>query len=134
MSGIVRGSLCGLLLLAGILLTACGDDLPTFAVGDQGVVVCSDDCAAHGQCGSTSDERRVILANQAGPIIRFHDRYFPEDTIVTIRDSQPRELIAAEGGIRLEDATPFPHTFYLIAGTVGEIEKTGWVSQWCLDR
>lgn len=124
-----------LVLLVGLavaLLAACrnGEETP-LAQGDQAEISCSNECAAHGQCGTLDDEQRAVLGHDSGPAITLHNRFFIDETLVTIEEINTREVIAARDGVPLNaEATPFPHTFYRVTGE----GKTAWVSGWCLAR
>jgi hypothetical protein len=121
-----------LLLLATILsLVACRDRQIRFSIDEQGVITCSDACARHGQCGVMLGDQKAVLANQGGPAVSLHDRFFNEGTVVTVVDLRERELIAARDSVPLiAQSTPFPHIFY----QVNTVDKTAWVSEWCLAR
>jgi len=126
-------SLALLIIILVILLTACrkGDQEAPFAQNDQARIACTETCAARGQCGTLPDGRRAVLANQSGPTVSLHDRFFIEEATVTVTESSPRELIAARDGVALtSQATPFPHIFYRVASE----DKIAWVSEWCLAR
>lgn len=121
-----------LLALAVALLAACrnGEDT-ALTQGEQAEITCSDECAARGQCGTLDDDQRAVLAHDAGPAITLHNRYFVEEALVVIEETNTRDLIAARDGAPLiAEATPFPHTFYRVTGE----GKTAWVSGWCLAR
>ena len=122
-----------LLGLAVALLAACrnGEETP-LGPGEQGEITCSDECAAHGQCGTLEDnEQLAVLANEGGPAVTLHNRYFVAETLVTIEEANTRDIIAArDGAPLLAEATPFPHTFYRVTGE----GKTAWVSEWCVVR
>jgi len=129
----LRPTLYLLLLLAlGLLLAACGGDNPPLAVEEAAEIVCSDDCVAHGQCGRLLDDRRVVLANEGRPAVWAHNRFFLDETPVTVREVSQRELIAARDQVPLSslEATPFPHIFYRVEGE----GKNAWVSEWCVAR
>lgn len=129
----LRPTLYLLLLLAfGLLLAACGGDNPPLAVDEAAKIVCSDDCVAHGQCGRLVDDRRVVLANEGRPAVWAHNRFFLDETLVTVREVSQRELIAARDQVPLSalEATPFPHVFYRVEGE----GKNAWVSEWCVAR
>ncbi len=127
-----------LTLVMVIVLAACGGDegTPQFTVDEQVQATCSDECAAHGQCGALDSnalagDSRAVLAMEAGPAVSLHDRFFTEGTLLTVIELSQRELISASGGAPLIGvATPFPHTFYRVTGE----GKTAWVSEWCLVR
>jgi hypothetical protein len=126
-------ALAALTCLLVWLLAACGggENVP-FAANEQARIECTDECAAHGQCGTlTSNDQPAVLANEGGPAVTLQNRFFLEDSVVTVVESSQRELIAAEGGVPLLGvATQFPHMFYLVSGE----GKTAWVSEWCLGR
>ncbi len=121
-----------LLGLAAALPAACrnGADSP-LAQGEQAEITCSDECAVHGQCGTLEDEQLAVLGHDSGPAVTLHNRYFVDETLVTIEETSTRDIIAARDGAPLNaEATPFPHTFYRVTGE----GKTAWVSGWCLAR
>lgn len=119
------------LLLALAVLAGCGDETATFAENEQAKIACSQECAERGQCGEMDDGRRAVLASEGAPAVAAHNRFFVEETLVTIVGTQPRELIAARDGVPLiAEATPFPHLFY----NVSDGGKTAYVSEWCLGR
>ncbi len=131
---VIRRPLLLLLLmgLAAALSVACrnGEESP-LAQGDQAQITCSDECAARGQCGTLEDEQLAILAHDSGPAVTLHNRFFADETLVTVEEINTREIIAARDGVPLNsEATPFPHTFYRVTGE----GKTAWVSGWCLSR
>ena len=132
----IKRHLLHLLFLFGLiaaLSAACrnGEDTP-LSQGEQAEITCSDECAAHGQCGTLEDEQLAVLAHDSGPAVTLHNRYFTNETLVTIEESNTREIIAARDGAPLiaEGATPYPHIFYRVTGE----GKTAWVSEWCLAR
>jgi hypothetical protein len=115
-----------------LLLAASGGDETPFAQNDRALIACSEECAARGQCGTTDDGRRVVLANSVGPEVSRHDMLYTDETQVSIAEVTQRELIAARNGSPLmNEATPFPHTFYKVADQEG---RSAWVSSWCLAR
>jgi hypothetical protein len=120
--------LCALTLLAA----ACRDETPVpFARDEQARIDCSEACAARGQCGTLIDDTRAVLANEGGPAVSLHNRFFLQDTLVTVVETSARELIAARDGVPLiAEATSFPHLFYRVTGE----GKDAWVSEWCLAR
>lgn len=114
------------------LLAACrnGEDTP-LTQGEQVQITCSDQCAVHGQCGTLDDDKLAVLGYDSGPAITLHNRYFVDETLVTIEEINTRDIIAARDGAPLfDEATPFPHTFYRVTGE----GKTAWVSGWCVAR
>lgn len=125
--------LLGLVLLLGVALAACRDQTPpTPGVGEPAVLSCTEACVARGQCGRLNTNQAVVLANEAGPAVRFQDRYFLEGTRVTLVEVNEREVIAARNGVPQTDtATPFPHSFFRVDDGAGEV---AWVSSWCVAR
>ncbi len=121
-----------LIILMVCLLAACGGAEATeYAVSEELQTTCTDECAAHGQCGALDDDTRVVLGSSVGPAVTLHDRLFLEGARVVVLEMSQRQLIAARNGAPLNaEATPFPHTFY----RVDEAGKSAWVSQWCLAR
>ncbi len=120
-----------LLLVVTALLAACGNEAAPFAVNEQAQIACTAECADRGQCGELGDGRRAVLANEGAPAVTAQNRFFVNETPVTVLDIQPRELIAARDGVALiAEATSFPHMFY----SVTDGTKTAWVSEWCLAR
>lgn len=116
------------------LLAACrgGDEDVPFVKDEQVQITCSDACAVHGQCGALAEGPRAVLANEGGPAVTLHNRYFLDETLVTVVESNLRQVTTMRDGAPLDplEATPFPHTFYLVNGE----GKTAWVSEWCLAR
>ncbi|MCO5179676.1 MAG: hypothetical protein KIS95_06220 [Anaerolineae bacterium] len=120
------------IILVVCLLSACGGAETTeYAVSEEVQISCTDECAAHGQCGALDDDTRVVLGNDVGPAVSLHNRLFLDGHRVTVLELSRRELIAARNGAPLiGEATAFPHIFY----RVDEAGKTAWVSEWCLAR
>lgn len=127
-------SLAALTFMMVWLLAACrGDEEPIPFVKDEQVqVTCSELCAIHGQCGTLAEGPLAVLANEGGPAVTLQNRYFLDDTLVTVVESNPRQLTTMRDGAPLDplEATPFTHMFYLVSGE----GKTAWVSEWCLAR
>lgn len=121
------------LLLVTIAVAACRDQTPTLpAVGEQAILTCSETCTSRGQCGTINGNQAVVLANAAGPAVKFQDQFFSDGTLVTLVEANDRELIAARDGAPLSDvATPFPHTFFRAQDAAG---MSAWVSSWCVAR
>jgi hypothetical protein len=122
-----------LVILIGsfVLLVACGNTA-TLTPGEQATLICAEECAARGQCGTLSDGTKVVLAQDSGPVVRGHNRFFIENVVVTVDETTERRLIGAQNGVRLPEATPFPHIFYRV--TQAESVRTAWVSAWCITR
>jgi hypothetical protein len=121
------------MLLALLLVAGCRNRTPPLpAVGEQAVLSCSRTCSERGQCGTIVIDQPVVLANVAGPAVKFQDIFFTDGALVTVIETNDRELIAASNGVPLTDvATPFPHTFFRVQDEAG---KNGWVSSWCVAR
>lgn len=121
------------ILLACLLLTACSlinrNVEPPAILGHdamlqgQGRLVCSTQCAEHGQCGEIRSLGKVVLAGRFEPVTVGHDVYFPADMQVPILAAQTfqAQLLSQE--------EPFLVNFYAIAMPDGE---SGWVAGWCL--
>lgn len=126
---VIRIILLAMLVL--FLLAACRNQETQLQRDEQVRITCTDSCTRHGQCGILLDQRRVVLANQVGPAVSLHDRFFEEGTVGLVIDINDRELIAARDGVPLiAQSTPFPHKFY----QVNAADRTAWVSGWCLTR
>lgn len=119
-------------LLLALIVVACGREAVTpISPGEQVLTTCSEECALRGQCGTLPDGRLAILASEAGPVVAGHNRFFMDETLVSVVDQQQRELIAARNGVPLTtETTPFPHLFYRVDGE----GKIAWVSEWCVAR
>lgn len=114
-----------------ILLTACRNGETAFVLEEQVRIMCTEECAARGQCGTLPDGRQAILADDRGPAVSQHNRFFVHETLATIVNINERELIAAVDGVpQIAQTTPFPHLFYQVSAE----GKTAWVSQWCIER
>lgn len=126
--------LASLAFLTVWLLTACrgGDENVAFVKDEQVQITCSEECVVHGQCGTLAEGPRAVLANEGGPAVTLQNRYFLDETLVTVVESNLRQLTTMRDGAPLDplEATPFPHTFYRVSGK----GKTAWVSEWCLAR
>ncbi|PID85437.1 MAG: hypothetical protein CSB13_08085 [Chloroflexi bacterium] len=127
-------SLVGLVLFFLLFLGACGregeapaspEETPLPPVQQQGELLCSDECAARGQCGSTpNDEQKFILGHPEFPAVSGHQMTFPTDHTLPILGTQSK-LVQ-----ELSSKEQFMHTFFLIRR---EDERTGWVAGWCLN-
>lgn len=122
-----------LMVAITVAAAACRDNTPSLpAVGEQVVLKCNDMCTARGQCGTVNGSQPVVLANEAGPAVRFQDRFFNDGTLVTLVEMNERSVIAAvDGAPQSDTTTPFPHAFYRAQDQAG---KTAWVSSWCMER
>lgn len=121
-----------ILVFALLFLAGCGREETPLAVNEQVQAVCTAECSDRGQCGVLSGASQAVLANEAGPAVRFHDRYFVENTLLTILAMVERQLLPAENGIPIAAVDQsFPHQFFQVANADG---KTGWISEWCVAR
>ena len=120
-----------ILFALALYLAACrGGNVP-LAVDEAAKIECTQECAERGQCGVLPDDRRAVLANEGRPAVRDHNRFFIDETPVTVREVSDRQLIAARDRVPLTvEATPFPHLFYRVEGE----GKNAWVSEWCIAR
>ena len=127
----LRPALPFVALLALMLLAACRDEVVPLGVNEPAKINCSEECANRGQCGRLPDDRPAILASEGGPAVSGHNRFFFNESLVTITNTQERELIPASNGVPINmQAERMPHTFYQVTDGV----KTAWVSGWCLAR
>ncbi|MFO7682259.1 MAG: hypothetical protein R6X34_19645 [Chloroflexota bacterium] len=89
----------------------------------QAMLVCSDECAARGQCGHlVSNDQPVILGHPERPAVQEHQLTFPSDTplpVLGIRDEIVQSVTTSE---------QFSHPFYLVQRADSQ---TGWVAGWC---
>jgi hypothetical protein len=120
-----------LIIIALFLLvaTSCGGsdpaENPDAPSQQQGQLICNEECAARGQCGTLlSNDQPVILGNPEQPAVSAHQMSFPADTTVAIvgtKDELVRELATGN---------EFPQTFFMITREDG---RSGWVAGWCLN-
>jgi hypothetical protein len=122
----------GLLIIAVLfLLTAAscggGDSAapPDDQAQQQGQIVCSEECAARGQCGTLlSGDQAVVLGNPEQPAVSNHQLIFPADATLPI--------IGVQDILLREPATgnEFTQPFYMISREDG---RSGWVAGWCIN-
>ncbi|MBK8988156.1 MAG: hypothetical protein IPM39_19175 [Chloroflexi bacterium] len=89
-------------------------------------LVCSEECARRGQCGTIADGRSVILGHPERPVVSGHQLVFATDTPVTLVGTsiQRLQIIAT--------SEQFDHTFYLV--TRPNDGRSGWVAGWCVGQ
>ncbi|MBE2222810.1 MAG: hypothetical protein IAF02_14790 [Anaerolineae bacterium] len=126
-------SLIGLALFFLLLISGCGrgneetppEGDPNAPQQQLGTLVCSEECAARGQCGtSVSNNQPVILGHPDHPAVQDHQMTFPaENTLPIIGTKDELVQVTATG-------EQFNHTFFLLQR---EDERVGWVAGWCLN-
>jgi len=91
----------------------------------QGTLVCNEECAAKGQCGTNiSSDQPVILGHSEYPSLQDHQMTFQAEYTLPIIDTK-EEVIQV-----LSTGEQFPHTFFLLQRAD---QQTGWVAGWCLN-
>jgi hypothetical protein len=127
-----------LLVLASLLFTACGllgggtDEASQQALGhqtqlppqSQAILTCSEECAARGWCGTTDDERQVVLGNAENVSAVPQDRVFLHGSIVFINLVSMATIESVATGQQAQ----LP--FYLV--TSPEQGRSAWVAGWCI--
>ncbi len=107
-----------------------GSDPPA---GEQVIMVCSNDCAERGQCGTTTGEPDilVVLGGKDSPVVEpeQHDIFFPAGASVEIKESMQVTL-------QEQDGRQFDQTFSRVEfrNPIGDIAEIGWVAEWCVER
>ena len=123
-------SLLGLALFFLLFVLGCsrgGDEAPVEegASQQQGTLVCSEECAARGQCGKTvSGNEPVILGHPDRPAVQDHQMTFQADYTLPIVGTA-EELVQV-----VSTGEQFQQTFFLLQRSDG---RTGWVAGWCLN-
>ena len=92
----------------------------------QATLVCSQECANRGLCGTSPDRGRVVLLNREGPSVTpaEYDLAIAENSVVDIVDQRVERIV--EVATTIEFDTTFFHLF------VPERQDAGWVAAWCL--
>ena len=124
-------SLIGLAFLFLLFIAGCsrgGEETePTTAEGTQqlGTLVCSEECAARGQCGtSVNSNQPVILGHPDHPAVQDHQMTFQAEYTLPIIGAKD-ELVQV-----VSTGEQFNHTFFLLQRAD---ERVGWVAGWCLN-
>ena len=123
-------SLLGLALFFLLFVLGCGGSDAT-PIGDgsapqqQAILVCSEECAARGQCGKTvAGNEPVILGHPDRPAVQEHQMTFQADYTVPIVGTA-EELVQV-----VSTGEQFQQTFFLLQRSDG---RTGWVAGWCVN-
>lgn len=123
--------LLGLALLFGVFILGCrGGDGETSVEGEaapqqQGTLVCSQECADRGQCGTTvNGDQTVILGHPDFPAVQDQQMTFPAESTLPVIGTQD-ELLQV-----VSTNEQFNHTFFLVQRTD---ERVGWVPGWCIN-
>jgi hypothetical protein len=123
-------SLLGLAIFFLLFVLGCnrgGEEAPgegEAASQQQGTLVCSEECAARGQCGKTvNGEQTVILGHPDRPVVKDHQMTFPaEDTLPIVSTKEELLQVSSTG-------EQFTQSFFLLQRAD---ERVGWVAGWCL--
>jgi hypothetical protein len=92
------------------------------ALVGQATLVCSADCRARGQCGS-SDNGDVVLMSSVGPATRGHDLVALSGTAVGIEQQIAQTVIQDGDGQQFQ----IPYYFVNVPG-----RGFAWVAGWCI--
>lgn len=119
-----------LLLLSLVVLTACsvfnrrqfGNEV---VLEGSGVVTCSGECAARGQCGESVDRGTFVFAGVDTPRVADHNGLLPVDTAVTILETRSVNLQSVS-----DTTQQFPLNFYNVI--LEDQTRSGWVAGWCI--
>ena len=124
-------SLFGLAIFFLLFVLGCsrGGDTPPVEEGavpqQQGTLVCSEECAARGQCGKTvNGNQPVILGHPDHPAVQDHQMTFQAEYTLPIISTKEEILQVVSTGEQ------FPHTFFLLQRADNQV---GWVAGWCLN-
>ena len=120
------------ILLLPVITAACSlrrqDPVPVLgsdtSLAGEAFVVCSQECAERGQCGS-ADQGKMVLLNASGPATSEHNMAIAEGSPVLIDHEESRPAI------QVSNNEPMTIIFYLV--NVPE-RGPGWVAGWCLGQ
>lgn len=124
-------SLLGLTIFFLLFVLGCnrgGEEVPVeegAAPQQQGTLVCSEECAARGQCGKTvNGDGPVILGHPDRPAVQDHQMTFQAEYTLPIISTKEEQLQVLSTGEQ------FTHTFFLLQRAD---ERVGWVAGWCVN-
>lgn len=124
-------SLLGLALFFLLFVLGCnrgGEEAPVeegAAPQQQGTLVCSEECAARGQCGKTvNGDELVILGHPDRPSVQDHQMTFQAEYTLPIISTKEEQLQV------LSTDEQFSQTFFLLQRAD---ERVGWVAGWCVN-
>jgi len=107
---------------------------PEEEVPDIATLVCNQECADRGQCGTAQGDgnKIVVLGGKDSPVVEAqkHDVFFLSGSTVEVKSSMEVTLAEVEGG------GEFSQTFSRVEwlNPMGDITETGWVADWCIER
>jgi hypothetical protein len=134
----IRGWRLGVAIaLVLFVLAACGGGDPDtqlegvpgegeIASAFRATLVCSQECANRGFCGTSPDRGQVVLLNREGPSVlpAEYDLAIPENSQADIVDQRVERIVEVATGIEFD--TIFFHLF------VPERQDAGWAASWCV--
>jgi hypothetical protein len=118
----------GILTMSACSILGRGDSAPISgnegALAGEALLICSQECADRGQCGS-SEAGQMVLLNNAGPATEGHDMAVPENSGVSIERQEARTIV------QVSTEEQFQMPFYLV-----NIPDRGqaWVAGWCIGQ
>lgn len=118
----------GILTMNGCSILGRGDNAPTSgnegAMAGEALLICSQECADRGQCGSSEAGQMVLLSN-AGPATEGHNVAVPANSGVSIERQEARTVV------QVSSEEQFQMPFYLV-----NIPDRGqaWVAGWCIGQ
>jgi len=90
----------------------------------EAVLICSQECADRGWCGTLPDERVVVMGNAGNPVTDPRDTIFLQDTPVFINQ------VAVGTLEQLATGEQFTLAFYQV--TSFDVGKSAWIAGWCI--
>lgn len=94
------------------------------ALAGEAFLICSQECADRGQCGS-SEAGQMVLLTDAGPATEGHNMAMPANSGVSIERQEARTVV------QVSTEEQFQMPFYLV-----NIPDRGqaWVAGWCIGQ